>query len=80
MGPWLVADLLMMDGARCAARQFCATGTMGLLRSLGADEILAQLHAAVAAVAASRMPPIRNVVFMGMVRARPLDLARVDTK
>mmetsp|Transcript_12035 Transcript_12035/g.36380 ORF Transcript_12035/g.36380 Transcript_12035/m.36380 type:complete len:381 (+) Transcript_12035:2-1144(+) len=45
---------------------FCATGTMGLLRSLAADEILAQLHAAAAAVRQHGMPPLRNVVFMGM--------------
>jgi len=45
---------------------FCATGTMGLLRSLTADEILLQLHAASAAVREHGMPPLRNVVFMGM--------------
>lgn len=45
---------------------FCATGTMGLLRSLSTDEILTQLHAASAAVRQHRMPPLRNVVFMGM--------------
>ena len=45
---------------------FCATGTMGLLRSLTTDEILLQLHAASAAVREHGMPPLRNVVFMGM--------------
>lgn len=45
---------------------FCATGTMGLLRSLGPDEILAQVHAAMAAASSAGMPAIRNVVFMGM--------------
>lgn len=45
---------------------FCATGTMGLLRSLSSEQILAQMHAAQAAVVAHDMPPIRNVVFMGM--------------
>jgi 23S rRNA (adenine2503-C2)-methyltransferase len=45
---------------------FCATGTMGLLRSLTADEILLQLHTASAAVREHGMPPLRNVVFMGM--------------
>ncbi|CAM9880906.1 unnamed protein product, partial [Hapterophycus canaliculatus] len=39
---------------------FCATGTMGLKGDLSAGEILEQvLHA-------SRVSPIRNVVFMGM--------------
>ena len=38
---------------------FCATGTMGLKGDLSAGEILEQvLHA-------SRVAPIRNVVFMG---------------
>lgn len=38
---------------------FCATGTMGLKGDLSAGEILEQvLHA-------SRVSPIRNVVFMG---------------
>lgn len=47
---------------------FCATGTMGLLRSLGPDEILAQVHAAAAAIrtSGSELPPLRNLVFMGM--------------
>lgn len=44
------------------ACSFCATGTMGLLRSLGPEEILAQVHAAFAASIGHGMPPIRNVV------------------
>lgn len=41
---------------------FCATGTMGLKGDLSAGEILEQvLHA-------SRVSPIRNVVFMGEKR------------
>lgn len=41
---------------------FCATGTMGLKGDLTAGEILEQvLHA-------SRVSPIRNVVFMGEMR------------
>jgi 23S rRNA (adenine2503-C2)-methyltransferase len=47
---------------RCA---FCETGTMGLLRHLTTDEIIAQLL-----VARHRLGwPIRNVVFMGMGEA-----------
>jgi len=45
---------------------FCATGAMGLLRSLSSDEILQQLHAAVGTARDAGLPPIRNVVFMGM--------------
>ena len=55
-------------GRACA---FCATGTMGLVRSLSADEILQQLFSAVGAARAAGLPPIRNVVFMGM--GEPLD-------
>ncbi|CAM6106971.1 unnamed protein product [Calypogeia fissa] len=39
---------------------FCATGTMGLLGNVSAGEIVEQL------VHATRITPIRNVVFMGM--------------
>jgi 23S rRNA (adenine2503-C2)-methyltransferase len=50
------------------ACSFCATGTMGLVRSLGAEEIVAQVHAAAACIRGSRgaLPPLRNAVFMGM--------------
>lgn len=40
--------------------KFCATGTMGFKSNLSAGEIVEQL------VHASRLSPIRNVVFMGM--------------
>lgn len=55
---------------------FCATGTMGLKGDLSAGEILEQvLHA-------SRVSPIRNVVFMGKkhacLTARRIRLAAVD--
>lgn len=48
------------------ACSFCATGAMGLRKSLGAEEILAQIHAGLGEVAAAGLPPLRNVVFMGM--------------
>ena len=68
------AVLVPMAGARttlCLSTQvgcamgcaFCATGTLGLTRSLTAGEIVAQVHAA-RAVAAGRS--IDRVVFMGM--------------
>ncbi len=50
----------------CAmACRFCATGTMGLTRGLDAGEIVAQVHAATARVAAAG-GRLRNIVFMGM--------------
>lgn len=53
------------------ACSFCMTGTMGLLRSLRTEDILAQMHAAQSAALAHRMPPIRNVVFMVHALAPP---------
>lgn len=48
---------------------FCLTATMGLVRNLAAWEIVAQVHAALGAQAG--LPPLRNLVFMGM--GEPLD-------
>ena len=45
---------------------FCLTGRMGLLRSLSADEILAQVFVANAICRQEKMYPIDNIVFMGM--------------
>ncbi len=50
---------------------FCATATMGLGRSLSTAEIVAQIQLALARVNRAAMPPLRNVVFMGM--GEPLD-------
>jgi len=56
----------------CArACTFCLTATMGLVRSLGADEIAGQVVLGLALVRARKMPVLRNVVFMGM--GEPLD-------
>ncbi len=57
-------------GRRCT---FCETGRLGLLRNLSADEIAGQLLAArgVWEPVRGALPPIRNVVFMGM--GEPLD-------
>ena len=52
-------------GCRQACR-FCATGKMGLQRSLSSDEILAQMFWAKKQVRQLQLPPITNVVFMGM--------------
>ncbi|KAL1519108.1 hypothetical protein AB1Y20_003373 [Prymnesium parvum] len=45
---------------------FCATGRMGRVRDLSADEILAQAFLAKRAGLAAALPPLSNVVFMGM--------------
>ena len=50
----------------CAmACRFCATGTLGLTRSLTAGEIVAQVHAA-RRLAAGENRQLRNLVYMGM--------------
>lgn len=45
---------------------FCATGRMGRLRDLTTDEILAQAHIARRVAVSASLPPVANVVFMGM--------------
>lgn len=45
---------------------FCLTGKMGLIRNLHSDEILAQLVHARGVAEQRGMPPLTNVVFMGM--------------
>jgi len=45
---------------------FCRTGTMGLVRCLDADEILAQVYHGRRVAREAGMPPLSNVVFMGM--------------
>ena len=50
------------------ACQFCATGKMGRVRSLSTDEILAQMFFAQQWCRLQGLPPVSNVVFMGMVR------------
>ncbi len=68
-------------GRRCV---FCETGRHGLLRNLGADEIVAQFRQAHALWEPLRgeAPPLSNLVFMGM--GEPLDnldavLAAIET-
>ena len=45
---------------------FCATGKMGLIRNLTADEILSQVYHGLNIVSRKEMPPMSNIVFMGM--------------
>jgi len=56
----------------CArACDFCLTATMGLVRNLSSDEILAQVVAGIRQARISQFPEVRNVVYMGM--GEPLD-------
>ena len=48
------------------ACSFCATGRMGLVRSLTSDEILAQAFEASRVSQVRGMPPLTSIVFMGM--------------
>ena len=52
-------------GCRMAC-SFCATGRMGLVRSLTSDEILAQAFEASRVSQVRGMPPLTSIVFMGM--------------
>ena len=45
---------------------FCSTGTMGLVRSLATEEILSQVWLALRLVRERGLPPLINIVFMGM--------------
>jgi adenine C2-methylase RlmN of 23S rRNA A2503 and tRNA A37 len=45
---------------------FCATGAMGLVRCLSAEEILAQCFHGRRVAGECGLPPLNNVVFMGM--------------
>ena len=45
---------------------FCATGAMGLVRCLEPEEILAQCFHGRREAKAHGMPPLNNIVFMGM--------------
>eukprot|EP00903_Cladosiphon_okamuranus_P009429 g8991.t2 len=51
--------------------QFCMTGKMGLVRNLTAGEILGQIFFARGTVRNHGLPPLTNVVYMGM--GEPLD-------
>ena len=53
------------------ACRFCSTGRMGLHRNLATEEIVAQVHYAIGVAKRANMPPLRNLVFMGM--GEPLD-------
>lgn len=50
---------------------FCATATMGSVRSLTSEEIVGQVVLAIREARRAGLPPLRNVVLMGM--GEPLD-------
>jgi 23S rRNA (adenine2503-C2)-methyltransferase len=60
--------LCLSSQVGCArACDFCSTGQMGLVRNLTAHEILFQVFAALKTLNAQpHLPPLRNIVFMGM--------------
>lgn len=67
--PWTGERSTLCVSSQVGCRQgctFCATGRMGKLRSLNADEILAQLFFARKICRQKNLPPVTNVVFMGM--------------
>ena len=45
---------------------FCATGRMGLIRSLSSSEICQQLWLGLRMVQRGNLPPLRSIVFMGL--------------
>lgn len=67
--PWQGKRSTLCISSQVGCRQgctFCATGKMGKLRSLTADEILAQMFFAKKLCRLHELPTISNVVFMGM--------------
>jgi 23S rRNA (adenine2503-C2)-methyltransferase len=67
--PWRGSRSTLCISSQVGCRQgctFCATGRMGRLRSLTCDEILAQMFFARKICRIHELPPISNVVFMGM--------------
>eukprot|EP00529_Nitzschia_sp_RCC80_P011722 CAMPEP_0113482488 /NCGR_PEP_ID=MMETSP0014_2-20120614/22944_1 /TAXON_ID=2857 /ORGANISM="Nitzschia sp." /LENGTH=575 /DNA_ID=CAMNT_0000376005 /DNA_START=329 /DNA_END=2056 /DNA_ORIENTATION=- /assembly_acc=CAM_ASM_000159 len=67
--PWKNKRSTLCISSQVGCRQgctFCATGRMGKLRNLSADEILAQMFFSVKMCRLEGLPEISNVVFMGM--------------
>ena len=66
------STLCVSSQVGCAqACRFCATGRMGRRRNLATEEIVAQVFEGVRLARAHGLPPVRNIVFMGM--GEPLD-------
>jgi hypothetical protein len=67
--PWKGKRSTLCISSQVGCRQgctFCATGKMGKLRDLTADEILAQMFYAKKLQRLEELPEISNIVFMGM--------------
>jgi 23S rRNA (adenine2503-C2)-methyltransferase len=67
--PWNNIRTTVCISSQVGCRQgctFCATGRMGRLRNLSSDEILVQLFFAIQVGRRTGLPPITNIVFMGM--------------
>mmetsp|Transcript_45115 Transcript_45115/g.50573 ORF Transcript_45115/g.50573 Transcript_45115/m.50573 type:complete len:460 (+) Transcript_45115:38-1417(+) len=75
--PWKGKRSTLCISSQVGCRQgctFCATGKMGKLRSLTADEIVSQMFFAQKICRREELPSISNVVFMGM--GEPSDNSR----
>eukprot|EP00536_Pseudo-nitzschia_multiseries_P019044 jgi/Psemu1/265142/estExt_Genewise1Plus.C_37000001 len=67
--PWKGKRSTLCISSQVGCRQgctFCATGKMGKLRNLTADEILAQMFFAQKLCRLEDLPAVSNIVFMGM--------------
>jgi 23S rRNA (adenine2503-C2)-methyltransferase len=70
--PWNGTRSTLCMSTQVGCRQactFCATGRMGLHRSLTSDEILAQMFFAKKICRLYHLPEVTNIVFMGMGEA-----------
>lgn len=70
--PWKGSRSTLCVSSQVGCRQgctFCATGRMGILRSLTSDEILAQIFWARKICRQKHLPSVQNIVFMGMGEA-----------
>lgn len=71
--PWEGARSTLCISSQVGCRQgckFCATGKMGRVRSLSSDEIMLQMFYARKLCRERAIPPVSNVVFMGMGEVR----------
>lgn len=65
MGPHYTQCLSTQVGCAMGCT-FCSTGELGLTRNMSMGEILGQILAARAHIAKNALPPLKNLVFMGM--------------
>jgi 23S rRNA (adenine2503-C2)-methyltransferase len=79
--PWNGVRSTLCISSQVGCKQgctFCATGKMGKLRDLTSDEILSQMFFARKICRLNKLPPVTNVVFMGM--GEPSDNAAAVSK